>query len=99
MDDARCKELMVPITVTCYIQHGQYSNEYTEFAVVGASAIGSYIVQELLKNLNKAAGIVKEAIILTCQVPHLSNIQGNRGDQRPTITPTNLQTRHPYSTH
>ena len=75
MDDARCKEPMVPITVTCYIQHGQYSNEYTEFAVVGAGTIGRYIVQKLLKNLNKAAGIVKKAIILICQVPHLSNIQ------------------------
>jgi len=31
---------------------------YTKFAVVGAGSIGSYIIQQLLKD--KAAGVVKE---------------------------------------
>jgi saccharopine dehydrogenase-like NADP-dependent oxidoreductase len=35
---------------------------YTKFAVLGAGAIGNYIVQELLND--KAAGIVKEVAIL-----------------------------------
>ena len=39
---------------------------YTKFAVVGAGSIGSYIIQELLKD--KAAGIVKEVIVLSRQV-------------------------------
>jgi pyrroline-5-carboxylate reductase len=39
---------------------------YTKFAVVGAGSIGSYIIQQLLKD--KAAGIVKEVIVLTRQV-------------------------------
>ncbi|KAF8490922.1 NAD-P-binding protein [Russula emetica] len=38
---------------------------YTKFAVVGAGSIGSYIIQQLLKN--KAAGIVKEVVVLTRQ--------------------------------
>ncbi|KAN0124406.1 hypothetical protein V8E52_002055 [Russula decolorans] len=38
---------------------------YTKFAVVGAGSIGSYIIQQLLKD--KAAGIVKEVIVLTRQ--------------------------------
>ena len=41
---------------------------YTNFAVVGAGAIGKYIVQQLLKD--KAAGIVKEVVILARQVEH-----------------------------
>jgi saccharopine dehydrogenase-like NADP-dependent oxidoreductase len=44
---------------------------YTKFAVVGAGSIGSYIIQQLLKD--KAAGIVKEVIVLTRQVWYLSN--------------------------
>ena len=39
---------------------------YTKFAVVGAGSIGSYIIQQLLKD--KAAGIVKEVLVLTRQV-------------------------------
>ncbi|KAF8490924.1 NAD-P-binding protein [Russula emetica] len=38
---------------------------YTNFVVVGAGAIGSYIVQQLLKD--KAAGIIKEVIVLSRQ--------------------------------
>jgi uncharacterized protein YbjT (DUF2867 family) len=38
---------------------------YTNFAVAGAGAIGVYIVQQLLKD--KAAGIVKEVVVLTRQ--------------------------------
>jgi len=38
---------------------------YTKFAVVGAGAIGIYIVQQLLKD--KAAGIVDEVVVLTRQ--------------------------------
>ena len=39
---------------------------YTNFAVVGAGAIGIYLVQQLLKD--KAAGIVKDVVVLTRQV-------------------------------
>jgi pyrroline-5-carboxylate reductase len=39
---------------------------YTNFAVVGAGAIGKYIIEQLLKD--KAAGIVKEVVVLTRQV-------------------------------
>jgi hypothetical protein len=39
---------------------------YTNFAVVGAGTLGVYIVQQLLKD--KAAGIVKEVVVLTRQV-------------------------------
>ncbi|KAI0276930.1 hypothetical protein BGY98DRAFT_1097837 [Russula aff. rugulosa BPL654] len=38
---------------------------YTNFAVAGAGNIGSYIVQQLLKD--KAAGIIKEVIVLSRQ--------------------------------
>ncbi|KAN0124428.1 hypothetical protein V8E52_002077 [Russula decolorans] len=38
---------------------------YTNFAVIGAGGIGSYIVQQLLKE--KAAGIVKEVVVLSRQ--------------------------------
>jgi hypothetical protein len=43
---------------------------YTKFAIVGAGAFGNYIVQELLKA--KAAGIVKEVVVLTRQVKYPS---------------------------
>ena len=46
-------------------------SRYTSFAVVGAGALGVYIVQELLKI--KAAGIVKEVVVLSRQVKYLSN--------------------------
>jgi pyrroline-5-carboxylate reductase len=39
---------------------------YTKFAVVGAGSIGNYIVQQLLKD--KAAGIIKQVVVLTRQV-------------------------------
>jgi saccharopine dehydrogenase-like NADP-dependent oxidoreductase len=42
---------------------------YTNFAVIGAGGIGSYIVQQLLKE--KAAGIVKEVVVLSRQVTWL----------------------------
>jgi len=44
---------------------------YTNFAIVGAGAIGSCIIQQLLKD--KVAGIVKEVIVLTRQVNCPSN--------------------------
>lgn len=44
---------------------------YTKFAVVGAGSIGSYIIQQLLKD--KAAGVVKEIIVLSRKVWYLSN--------------------------
>ena len=44
---------------------------YTHFAVAGAGTIGSYIVQELLKK--KAAGIIKEVVVLSRQVKYPSN--------------------------
>jgi len=40
-------------------------SRYTNFAVVGAGTLGTYIVQQLLKD--KAAGIVKEVVVLTRQ--------------------------------
>jgi len=40
-------------------------SRYTNFAVVGAGTLGNYIVQQLLKD--KAAGIVKEVVVLTRQ--------------------------------
>jgi ketopantoate reductase len=39
---------------------------YTNFAIVGAGVIGSYIVAQLLKD--KASGIVKDVVVLTRQV-------------------------------
>jgi hypothetical protein len=39
---------------------------YTKFAVAGAGKIGSYIVQQLLKD--KAAGTIKEVVVLSRQV-------------------------------
>ncbi|KAF8485206.1 NAD-binding protein [Russula ochroleuca] len=47
---------------------------YTNFAVVGAGAIGKYIVQQLLKD--KAAGIIKEVIVLTRQGSN-TTVQGD----------------------
>jgi len=44
---------------------------YTNFAVVGAGNIGSYIVRQLLKD--KAAGIIKEVVVLSRQVKYPSN--------------------------
>jgi uncharacterized protein YbjT (DUF2867 family) len=53
----------------------QLMSGYTKFAVVGAGAIGNFIVQQLLKD--KAAGIVKEVVVLTRQVKyHPSNNEG-----------------------
>jgi saccharopine dehydrogenase-like NADP-dependent oxidoreductase len=39
---------------------------YTKFVVIGAGSIGSHIIQQLLKY--KAAGIVKEVVVLSRQV-------------------------------
>jgi hypothetical protein len=50
----------------CHLMSG-----YTKFAVVGAGAIGNYIVKEPLKD--KAAGVVKEVAILTRQVKYPSS--------------------------
>ena len=44
---------------------------YTRFAVAGAGNIGTYIVQQLLKD--KAAGIIKEVIVLSREVKYSSN--------------------------
>ena len=41
---------------------------YTNFAIAGAGTIGSYIVQQLLKD--KAAGIIKEVAVLSRQVKY-----------------------------
>jgi uncharacterized NAD(P)/FAD-binding protein YdhS len=46
-------------------------SRYTDFAVVGAGALGIYIVQQLLKE--KAAGIVKEVVVLSRQVKYPPN--------------------------
>jgi pyrroline-5-carboxylate reductase len=39
---------------------------YTKFAIVGVGTLGNFIVQQLLKD--KAAGIVREVVVLTRQV-------------------------------
>ena len=44
---------------------------YTNFAVAGAGTVGTFIVQQLLKD--KAAGTVKEVVVLTRQVRYPSN--------------------------
>ena len=44
---------------------------YTNFAVAGAGNIGTFIIQQLLED--KAAGTVKEVVILTRQVNYPSN--------------------------
>jgi hypothetical protein len=49
----------------------QLMSGYTNFAVAGAGAIGSYIVQQLLND--KAAGIINEVVVLSRQVKYLSN--------------------------
>lgn len=41
-------------------------SRYTNFAVIGAGTLGNYIVQQLLKD--RAAGTVKEVVVLTRQV-------------------------------
>ena len=46
---------------------------YTNFVVAGAGNIGSYIVQQLLKD--KAAGIIKEVVVLSRQVKYPSDGQ------------------------
>ena len=59
-----------PHTITQQLMSG-----YTNFAVAGAGAIGSFIVEQLLKD--KAAGTVKEVIVLTRQVKYpYDNQQG-----------------------
>jgi uncharacterized protein YbjT (DUF2867 family) len=44
---------------------------YTNFAVIGAGNFGNFIIQQLLKD--KAAGTVKEVVVLTRQVKYLTN--------------------------
>jgi hypothetical protein len=44
---------------------------YTNFAVIGAGNFGIFIIQQLLKD--KAAGTVKEIVVLTRQVKHPTN--------------------------
>lgn len=46
---------------------------YTNFAIAGAGNIGSYIVQQLLKD--KGAGIINEVVVLSRQVKYPSNDQ------------------------
>jgi saccharopine dehydrogenase-like NADP-dependent oxidoreductase len=48
---------------------------YKTFAVIGAGAIGQYIIQQLLKD--KAAGIINEVVVLTRQVRHPSSTRYN----------------------
>jgi hypothetical protein len=51
---------------------------YTNFAVVGAGELGNYIVEQLVKDKLKAAGIVKEVVVLTHQVSAHSEISCTR---------------------
>jgi pyrroline-5-carboxylate reductase len=44
---------------------------YTNFAVIGAGNFGNFIIQQLLKD--KAAGTVKEIVVLTREVKYLTN--------------------------
>lgn len=46
---------------------------YTNFAVIGAGNFGNSIIQQLLKD--KAAGTVKEIVVLTRQVKYLKIIR------------------------
>ena len=46
---------------------------YTNLAIAGAGNIGSYIVQQLLKD--KGAGIINEVVVLSRQVKYPSNDQ------------------------
>ena len=46
---------------------------YTKFAVAGAGNIGTYIVQQLLKDKAAQAGIIKEVVVLSRQVKYPSN--------------------------
>ena len=52
-------------TYTSYT-HSQLMSGYKNFAIVGAGALGNYLVQQFLKD--KAAGIVKNVVVLTRQV-------------------------------
>jgi ketopantoate reductase len=49
---------------------------YTNFAIVGAGVIGSYIVSQLLRD--RTSGVVKDVVVLTRQVcefiQHLDSI-------------------------
>jgi hypothetical protein len=46
--------------------HSQLMSGYKNFAIVGAGALGNYLVQQFLKD--KAAGLVKDVVVLTRQV-------------------------------
>ncbi len=69
---------------------------YTNFAVVGAGNFGTFIIQQLLKD--KAAGTVKEVVVLTRQVKHpfinqvvhdvLSTTVWSQRDLRPPLKAT-----------
>lgn len=52
--------------ITHTVDTSQLMSGYTNFAVIGAGGIGKYIVQQLLKD--KAAGTVKEVVVLSRQV-------------------------------
>ena len=44
---------------------------YTNFAVIGAGKFGNFVIQQLLKD--KAAGTVKEVVVLTREVKYPTN--------------------------
>jgi hypothetical protein len=57
--------------ITHTVDTSQLMSGYTNFAVAGAGKIGSYIVQQLLKD--KSAGIIKEVVVLSRQVKYPPN--------------------------
>ena len=54
--------------ITPHSEYYQLMSGYTNFAVVGAGTLGNYVIQQLLKD--KAAGTVKEVVVLTRQVKY-----------------------------
>ena len=64
MDESRMRSELTHTVNTSQLMSG-----YTNFAVIGAGGIGSFIVQQLLKD--KAAGTVKDVVVLSRQVTRL----------------------------
>jgi len=59
---------MCELKITRTVDSVSSMSGYTIFAVAGAGAIGSYIVQQLLND--KAAGIIKEVVVLSRKVKY-----------------------------
>jgi hypothetical protein len=64
---------------------------YTNFAIAGAGTIGTFIVQQLLKD--KLAGTVKEVVVLTRQViyPSINYVIRDMLSTQSVVHPKGLQ--------